>query len=106
MNKDHDPKKRSGAQLVYFFVALLPIPLGVLTVEPITSNEFPRSFYERYFFVIILACCITGCIGMMVNRKKRDSMNVLLGIFLGLMLTVAEGGIIAFVGCCQSLKGL
>lgn len=107
-----DPPRKNNfpSRLVFFLLALLPVPLGLITIDPESWMTFtieekkPWSSYELFFAIMTVLLCTIGCAGMLHERGKKDWDRMVVGVFVGLILAFVEVHIMAFFGCCYAIS--
>lgn len=108
-----NPKPAGALWLVWMFLGIVPIPIGLL-IGPIqlfnsaqTSNN---SLFVRYAVLTAVLSVIGGiglCRGLTSRKTGSTSVVVVLGgIILGFAITGVILIVVFFVGCAASLSGI
>src|ERR1700722_9238450 len=101
------PPSRTGAKIIFLFLALVPIPIGLL-LDPLSLLNYSLNNKSGGQFIVFnvfaLICCCAGQIGICGGFKKGEWKALIVGVMTGLILWVVEGSIIFFIGCCKGLS--
>jgi cyanate permease len=101
------PRKNNyWGRLGFFFLALAPVPLGLLFVKPDLWEGLNTE--NRSWTAVVLIFSVVGCVGLLYEsgEEKKGWEMIGLGVLAGLFLAFVEGCIITFFGCCHGLSHL
>lgn len=105
-NSENEPPNRVRSSILWFLVAIIPIPIGLLMDPNAVLEAYKRGQPASLlmFTILSLPCVLIAGIGQSGGIASKGWTRVAAGIFAGLWMGVFDVCVIYFVGCCSAIS--